>query len=383
MNADRWDIFCRVVDNYGDASIAWRLARQLALEHRLEVRLFIDVLHALARIASDVDPARKIQRVRGVEVRAWEADRGGAASDDPGVNIVEAFGCGLAPAYLDAMAARHPKPAWINLEYLSAENWIEGCHGLASPHPRLPLSRRFYFPGFTLASGGLLRESGLLDRRDAFVADTQQRMRLWEDLDLPLACANALTVSLFCYADAPLASLLDTWADGDDPVLCIVPEGVAAGALDRWTAGRMPHRGLPLTRGRLTLAVIPFMDQDEYDRLLWACDANFVRGEDSFVRAQWAGRPFVWQAYPQAENAHRLKVDAFLALYTEAMDHDAGDAVKNLSNAWNQDGDAGATWKAFAAQRRSLQSYTRSWADRLASQRDLASGMVRMAANKV
>ena len=55
--------------------------------------------------------------------------------------------------------------------------------------------------------------------------------------------SEATVVSLFCYPDAPLAPLLDTWADGESPVLCIVPEGVAIGALDRWTHGRVPHPG--------------------------------------------------------------------------------------------------------------------------------------------
>ena len=39
-----WDVFCRVVDNYGDAAVCWRLARQLADEHGARVRLWIDLL---------------------------------------------------------------------------------------------------------------------------------------------------------------------------------------------------------------------------------------------------------------------------------------------------------------------------------------------------
>jgi len=228
-----------------------------------------------------------------------------------------------------------------------------------------------------------LREKGLLDRRDAFVANAHERVRLWEKLDVPMACTSGLTVSLFCYANAPLADLLDIWADGDDPVLCVVPEGVATGSLDRWTRGSLPHPRLPLTRGRLTLAVIPFMDQDEYDRLLWACDINFVRGEDSFVRAQWAGRPFIWQAYPQAEDVHRLKVGAFLTRYTEGMASAAASAVMALSDAWNEEGETRAAWKPFAAQQRVLENHTRSWADRLASQPDLATGLAKMALNRL
>ncbi|HET9045379.1 MAG TPA: elongation factor P maturation arginine rhamnosyltransferase EarP, partial [Casimicrobiaceae bacterium] len=44
MAAQRWDVFCKVVDNFGDAGVCWRLARQLVAEHDLAVTLWIDVL---------------------------------------------------------------------------------------------------------------------------------------------------------------------------------------------------------------------------------------------------------------------------------------------------------------------------------------------------
>src|SRR4029078_8068955 len=99
--------------------------------------------------------------------------------------FIEAFGCGLPSSYLDAMIALAAQPVWINLEYLSAESWIESSHGLVSRHPRLPLQRHFYFPGFTPQSGGLLREAGLLARRDAFQKDPAGRAAVWSALGLP------------------------------------------------------------------------------------------------------------------------------------------------------------------------------------------------------
>ena len=104
---------------------------------------------------------------------------------------------------------------------------------------------------------------------------------------------------------------------------CIVPEGVAA-ASSTLDSGQRAAVGAPYTRGASTLHAIPFVAQDAYDRLLWACDLNFVRGEDSFVRAQWAARPFVWHIYPQAEDAHLRKLDAFLDRYAAALDADVG-----------------------------------------------------------
>lgn len=378
----RWDVFCTVVDNYGDAGVAWRLARQLAAEHAIAVRLFVDDTRALARIAPEIDAATSEQRVRGVDVRGWGGAKGDLAAD-PGDVVVEAFGCGLAAEYLAAMAARGRPPVWINLEYLSAESWIEGCHGLASRHATLPLARYFFFPGFTAKSGGLLRERDLILRRDRFRTAPSAREALWRALGIVAPAAEALVVSLFCYPNAPLPPLLDAWAESDQPILCVVPEGTASAVLERWTGGAGLHAGKRFVRGALTLAAVPFVAQYDYDQLLWTCDVNFVRGEDSFVRAQWAARPMVWHVYPQTENAHRLKLDAFLVRYGATLPPDPAAAARGLCNAWNGEGDAGATWQQFAAALPALRIHAESWASALAVQADLAAALVRFCANRV
>ena len=374
--SSRWDIFCAVVDNYGDAGVAWRLARCLSTEHRVPVRLHIDALGTLARLVPDVDPARERQRHRGVEIRPWR----GADLDLPGVRpgavVIEAFGCGLPSSYLSTMA-RGPAPVWINLEYLSAERWIEDCQGLASRHPRLPLTRYFFFPGFTPASGGLLRERDLLGRRDRFRANRRARGALWRSLGVTPP-QGAIVVSLFCYPDAPVAKLLDAWAGGDEPIFCLVPEGVARAQVERWTAGART-----LDRGSLTLARVPFVSQDDYDLILWACDLNFVRGEDSFVRAQWAARPCVWQVYPQSENAHRLKLAAFLERYTAGLAPEAAAAVAELSRGWNGIGDVGPGWRRVLRFRAALEAHAGAWAAKLALREDLATALVRFSRDRL
>jgi uncharacterized repeat protein (TIGR03837 family) len=270
-------------------------------------------------------------------------------------------------------------PVWINLEYLSAESWIEGCHGLVSRHPRLPLQRHFYFPGFTPRTGGLLREHGLLSRRDAFQGDPDARAAHWRSLGVAPQ-ESALLISLFCYPNPQLVPLLDAWADGDTPVCLIVPEGVATSELDRWTGGAVPHAGELLARGRLSLAGIPFMAQDGYDRLLWSCDLNLVRGEDSFVRALWAARPFVWQPYPQADNAQQAKLDAFLERYAFGMPPSIRASFNASHQAWNASADpqtSAATWNAFAGELPALRDHAQRWTAELATQSDLAAALVR------
>src|SRR5262249_22724180 len=141
---------------------------------------------------------------------------------------------------------------------------------------------------------------------------------------------GALKVSLFSYEKAPVKALLQACTRYPAPVWIIAPEGHAAASLEA------ASEGLDIDEcGDIESFVVPFLSQDRYDELLWACDLNFVRGEDSFVRAQWAGRPFVWHIYPQKENAHWVKLSAFLARYTEGLDRDRAGAVTGLWEAWN------------------------------------------------
>ena len=373
--APRWDIFCRVVDNYGDAGVAWRLARMLAAEHALAVTLWQDDLAPLARIAPGVAADGTAQRAMGVTIRRWSEP---FADVEPADVIVEAFGCGLPERYVAKMAERPVAPGWFVLEYLSAERWVDGSHALASPHPRLPLTRRFWFPGFTQRTGGLLRERGLIDARERFAGGSDATRDFWASLALPARAANEIRVSLFCYANPALTALLDAWAEGNVPVTCIVPEGVAVAELDRWTGGRAARVGTATRHGALTLRPIGFLAQDDYDRLLWACDLNFVRGEDSFVRAQWAARPFVWHAYPQAQDAHLAKLDAFLDLYLAGADSTLAVGVRALWHAWNgapQAPPIAAGWAAFSAATAALRRHCDAWSAKLANLPELAAGL--------
>ena len=381
MPAQRFDIFCKVVDNFGDAGVSWRLARQLVREHDIAVTLWIDALASLTKIASDVDGMRDDQLQAGVRVRHWRDPF--ARFELPDV-VVEAFGCGLPQAYLDAMAATSRPPVWINLEYLSAEPWVESAHGLPSPQPRRPLTRYFFFPGFTARTGGLLREAGLTEDRARTQSDRRAHKALWASLGIAEP-SDSLVVSLFCYANAGLMSLLDVWAEGDEPVVCVVPEGVATASLDAWTGGNVPHAKQSLTRGRLTLATIPFLAQDDYDRLLWCCDINVVRGEDSFVRAQWAARPFVWHIYPQADDAHRVKLEEFLRRYAIGLDDEAAQTVNWFWLAFNGDQpDAAAlAWPACRAALPALSAHGIEWANRLRKLPDLASELVLFCADRL
>jgi uncharacterized repeat protein (TIGR03837 family) len=367
------DLFCRVVDNYGDIGVCWRLARQLAAEHGLAVRLFVDDLASFRRLCAAVDVAAEAQQLQGVTVRRWHE---AMAAPDEGVAdaVIEAFGCELPAGYLAAMAARPEAPAWINLEYLSAEDWVPGCHRLPSPHPQLPLTKYFFFPGFVAGTGGLLEEAGLEQQRAAFAADPHAKAAFLAGLGVHPAPGDCI-ISLFCYPAAPVAALLDALRDDARSSLMLVPEGVAVAAISAW-AGRAPAPGGLIRQGRLTLQAVPFLDQPGYDRLLWSCDLNFVRGEDSMVRAQWAQQPFVWHIYPQQEEAHRIKLDAFLKRYLASMPLPAATACRAAWHAWNGDGDLRTSWPALRAALPALHAHMPGWCERLRAQGDLAGNLV-------
>ncbi len=369
----RWEIFCQVVDNFGDIGVCWRLAADLARRGCGSVRLWVDDWEVLRRICPDAN--RVGGDVRGVELRHWTS---AFVPLVPGEIVIEAFACELPPAQLEAMAALRPAPVWINLEYLSAEGWVAGCHGMASPHPRLPLVKHFFFPGFDAGGGGLLREADLLACRDAWRVRPEGRAA-WLAARGIESSPDVLRVSLFAYEQPALPALFDAWAGGDGEVLVLVPESRVLGDVQAALGREGLRAGDRVVRGALTTCVLPFTDQAGYDELLWACELNFVRGEDSFVRAQWAARPFVWQIYPQVEAAHHDKLEAFLARYLQGLPVAEADALARFWRAWNGCAPDRATpaeaWPAFAAALPALDLHARRWCDAQAALPDLAAAL--------
>lgn len=366
-----WDIFCKVIDNYGDIGVAWRLARQLVNEYPYTVRLWVDDLSAFKHLWPTIKTDAEIQNCEGVEVRAWTEPFQGVP---PAEVVIEAFGCTLPEIYLKAMCAQNPAPVWINLEYLSAEPWVKTHHALPSPHPTLPLIKFFFFPGYERGTGGVLCERDLPSRREHFI--DEEIDLYWHGLGLEKPTSSELRVSMFAYENATLPGLLNAWAEGNQRITCLIPEGRLVPQLSAWLA----EPGLPVgsirRRGQLECRILPFLKQDDYDRLLWACDLNFVRGEDSCVRAQWARKPFVWQAYPQAENAHWPKLDALNQRYVQGLPQASASAMTELWRGWNGRGDVTSAWLEFMRVRPEMDRHAQKWADRLAELGDLAANLV-------
>jgi uncharacterized repeat protein (TIGR03837 family) len=384
-SSPRWDIFCNVVDHFGDIAVSWRLARQLQAEYGMAVRLFVDDLVTFHALRAAVDPGAAVQAVDGIDVHHWTPD---LFVEEVGDVVIDAFGSRAPDQVLEAMARRSRAPVWINLEYLSAESWVEDCHRLASPHPRLPLVRHFFFPGFTAATGGLLEERSLAAERAAFLGDPAARdasLRHWGVR--PPAREEARVVTLFGYGGPSVPSLLRAWAEGDDPVCALVPMSRLTPDVARFLGREGLNPGDVASVGCLEIQMLPFGSQADYDRLLWMADFNFVRGEDSFVRAQWAESPFVWNIYPQEGGAHWAKMHAFIDRYGIGLEPEVVAALRAFWRLWNRGEGSpailGAAWRRFRSYAEELRVHNAAWAAHLRSHQDLAANLVRFAVEKL
>ncbi|MDR0480056.1 MAG: elongation factor P maturation arginine rhamnosyltransferase EarP [Burkholderiaceae bacterium] len=357
----RWDIFCKVIDNHGDLGVCWRLSRQLAARGHA-VRLWVDDARALAWM----EPGALQGVFTNIAVLPWTQPLAPLPETQADVWI-EAFGCDIPPEFIAhrvrRVAVQNARPpVWINLEYLSAERHVERLHTLPSPvlhGPAAGWTKWFFYPGFTPATGGLLREDDLPARLAAFDRAAWRRVH-----GVP---GGALAASLFCYEPPALLELFAHWRQSAQPVHLFVTAGRAADAA-RQAVDTLGAQGA----GALTLDWLPYLPQAAYDELLWGCDLNFVRGEDSLVRALLAGQPFVWQIYPQHDGAHHAKLQAFLDWL------DAPPSLRDFHRVWN-----GITppplpapdWDAW----RECVSAARA---RLLAHEDLASQLIRFVSGK-
>jgi len=354
----RWDIFCTVIDNHGDLGVCCRLSRQL-LSQGHAVRLWVDDASALAWMA----PEALTGQAQGLEVRPWNE-----ATQPHGLNAldiadvwIEAFGCRIPEAFTahfveHTLETHTQQPVWINLEYLSAEDWVPRMHRLPSPvmsGPAKGWTQHFFYPGFTPDTGGLLREADLWARQQGF------DRAAWRQQHAPSLAANGLLVSLFCYEPTALAQLLAQLVG--TPHHLLVTPGRPLAAVQQALAQMPVHP---------SWSALPYTDQNGFDEMLWACDLNFVRGEDSLVRALWAGQPFIWQIYPQHDHAHHTKLAAFLDWLQAPDSWRKAHRIWNGIEAGNGSAMEPACWAEWA-------SSVQAARQKLTEQDDLLSQMIR------
>lgn len=392
----RWDIFCRIVDNFGDIGICWRLSRQLAHEHGIKVRLFIDDFATASKIILGLDSAKTIQTIHGVEVNSWTIAETAAAPADV---VIENFSCGLPDAYVNQLHLQKintPENTsnhtiWVNLDYLSAELWVNDFHAKPSRHPSLPLTKHFFFPGFTVETGGLIREKNLIKAREEFSNSPALQKAFWQKLDIAESIPAPIKISLFFYPEAQINALFLALADNSQPAEVFLPFNGDITELNSVLNDFKLEIGKVFQSGNLTIHLMPFLSQADYDYLLAACDLNFVRGEDSWIRAIWAGKPFIWQPYIQTEDTHIIKLKAFLEVYTKDSDSKENLGIRtmlyNANLLWSGKTETNTItlennasqiqlWQELMSHLPDLQTYAIQRADSFIVQQDLASKLV-------
>jgi len=320
-----WDIFCRVIDNHGDLGVCWRLSANLA-QRGHHVRLWVDDATALAWMAPEAKPDAEgfalFSTPSGqVTLRPWWAPL--QPKDLTSDVWIEAFGCELPEHFLtwaqstqtDAPNASHP--VWLNLEYLSAESYVERSHRLPSPVMSGPLKGRtkwFFYPGFTPKTGGLIREQMV---QESLQSKSSPGLKPAPFKPYPQ------TSMLLCYEPEALTEAMQLVSLNTPGHQWQVAHGRGALAFEQ------ALRHWPLNFNRPSFHFMKPVSQTQFDHVLASSDLNFVRGEDSLVRALWAGKAFVWQIYPQDDGAHGPKLNAFLDWL------DAPESLRRFHLRWN------------------------------------------------
>jgi len=381
VGRQHWDIFCTVVDNYGDIGVTWRLAKQLQQEFAIEVRLWVDDLHSFAHILPSLEPTSTVQQQQGVSIIHWQSPL--PITWQAGAVLIEAFACQLPNEVLDTLTQLSKDAIkWLNLEYLSAEDWVESCHGLPSIQPS-GHKKYFYFPGFNANTGGLICERALLTEREHW-QQNNQRQRYFQALGLTDIADDDIVLSVFCYESPALTALCAYWQQAPQApqaLHLLIPKGRCLTSLasllpapvEQYSAGER------IQLGKLTVHILPMTDQAGYDRLLWSCDLNIVRGEDSFVRAQWSAKPFVWHIYPQQENAHLVKLDAFLSRYCDNLAPNIARIWSDFNLAFNQDDENQVVtlWQQLTSVILPLANHSLNWQNAVLADADLATRLVK------
>ena len=287
MKIDSIDIFCQVIDNYGDVGVAYRLAREFKRVYPNKKLRFV---------INQTEELNLIRKSEDIEIILYKDISKIENSADL---IIESFGCEIPKKYMDK-ALKNSKLI-INLEYFSAEKWVDDFH-LQESFLGGNLKKYFFIPGLSEKSGGILLDNEFLERKKKVEANKEyylEKFGIKEKYDL--------LGSIFSY-EKNFDSLIEELKKlGKKIILLMLSEKTQKNFIKYFDNGN--------NYDKIKFVKLPFFTYDKYEELLALCDFNLVRGEDSFVRALLLGKPFLWHIYPQDENTHIKKLESFLEKY--------------------------------------------------------------------
>ncbi len=329
---------CKVIDFFGDIGVAWRIAKQLKVDFNIEVHLLVDDLVTTKRLIPSIDLTLHKQMINGINICHCDFSEDSTSLPPPPDFVFNLFNIDLPHSYKTLI--KRKKSKYIAIEYLSAEPWVDNFHLKPSIDPQSGLIKTYFYPGFTNQTGGLIREKGLFLRREAF--DQFGRKKLIQSLG---GDPNLYSISLFYYPIQKIEVFLDVIDHIKKPAQFFIPQYL--------------FDLLKLKNNYQFIHIIPypFLNHDDFDNLLWSCDLNFVRGEDSWTRAIWAGKPFIWQPYIQENNIHLIKLKAFLKRYCEACDQDLSEILIKMHDDWSNNKFNEVLWRDFFKQQARLEAF--------------------------
>jgi len=329
---------CKVIDFFGDIGVAWRIAKQLKIDFNIEVHLLVDDLVTTKRLIPSIDLSLQKQTINGINICHCDFSEDSTSLPPPPDFLFNVFNIDLPHSYKTLI--KRKKSKYIVIEYLSAEPWVDNFHLKPSIDPQSGLIKTYFYPGFTNQTGGLIREKGLFLCREVF--DQSRRKKLIQSLG---GDPNLYSISLFYYPIQKIEVFLDVIDHINKPAQFFIPQYL--------------FDLLKLKNNYQFIHIIPypFLNHDDFDNLLWSCDLNFVRGEDSWTRAIWAGKPFIWQPYIQENNIHLIKLKAFLKRYYEACDQDLSEILIKIHDDWSNNKFNEVLWRDFFKQQARLEAF--------------------------
>ncbi|WP_300620902.1 elongation factor P maturation arginine rhamnosyltransferase EarP [uncultured Fusobacterium sp.] len=317
MELKTLDIFCEIIDNYGDIGVVYRTAKELQkIFPKSKIRAFLNKLDEFKKINSQVLDLPS-QNIDGIEYITFDYLRDNANELLTAQVIIEAFGCQIPEEYMEI--AYDNSELLINLEYLSAEDWIEDFHLQSSPLGRGKLKKVFFMPGFTEKSGGVIADSNYLERIQRVLENKEfYEKKYLSDIE---DRENKIVGTLFSYEKNFTPLLEDLKKLDKDVVILAMGEKTQDSLRKILKNFSIEDFRNSLKYGKIEIRFLNFLNQEEYEELINIVDFNFVRGEDSFIRAVLTGKPYMWHIYCQEEYAHMDKIEGFLDKYRRVIEN--------------------------------------------------------------
>lgn len=359
-----FDIFCDLIDNYGDAGFCWRLACELVNRFNCSVRFWIKDTDFVLNFTPD------LKKIKKINIFKW-------GENFPPDNIfsdfvLAGFSCKLPKNVIKKIKEEIKKPVLINIEYLSAESWVEEFHGKQSFNQNHKMKSFFYFPGFSFTTGGLLREKLILE----FKKNINEKKIYFSRKFNYFKTDDIFTVFIFSYDKPWIKLLLNLWINSQNSVRLVVIDKLIIKNISSALDFDFKKPGSYQFKN-LEIVFLPFLSHDDFDLLLNISDLNLVRGEDSLVRALWAKKPFLWDIYKQENGSHFKKLFAFNKILTDKWPLNLAELYCDLSLKWNTGEFSEKDWNILIKKINLFKNNIEIFSEFLQQQDDMATSLMR------